>query len=158
MQTNNRVKPNFRWIVLGCFEVVLGLCCGWVVVLTITSQSNCSYKCQLGLSLAIHFLMFKPFKRLQKQPSSSANWSKLHLLNKFLKVNKSVRNIAITLLSLDLLPMLKMTCSDTLDHAWNFLNLVNFHLKTFIDFLTFQIALTWSIFELEKCSFFKIGQ
>ena len=30
----------------------------------------------------------------------------------------------------------------------------NFQYKTFIDFLCFQIALTRSIFELEKCSFF----
>ena len=28
VQTNNRVKPNFSWVVLGCFGVVLGLCCG----------------------------------------------------------------------------------------------------------------------------------
>ena len=33
-------------------------------------------------------------------------------------------------------------------------NLKDLHHKTFIDFFTFQIALTRSIFELEKCSFF----
>ena len=31
---------------------------------------------------------------------------------------------------------------------------MDFQYKTFIDFLCFQIALTQSIFELEKCSFF----
>ena len=29
VQTNNHVKPNFRWIVLGCFGVVLWLSCGF---------------------------------------------------------------------------------------------------------------------------------
>ena len=29
VQTNNHVKPNFRWIALGCFGVVLWLSCGF---------------------------------------------------------------------------------------------------------------------------------